>query len=69
MGVSLTFVVSYGGTGLFVWYMLHLAEGELDRARAHARTEYEFDADPEMDPGLDVPMADTQEAAETEEPS
>jgi hypothetical protein len=71
VGVSLTFVVSYGGTGLFVWYMLHLAEGELDRARARATTEfeYEFGPDPEMDPSTEIPGAEPHEPAETEEPS
>lgn len=65
VGVTLTFVVSYAGTGLFVWYMLHLAEGELDRPRP--KPVPEFRAEPEMDSGPGIPMADVQDSAATEE--
>lgn len=67
VGVVLTFVVSYAGTGIFVWYMLHLAEGELGRpkppAGAQEEPEFETAAVPESMPD------EEQIPAETEEPS
>lgn len=31
VGIVLAFFVSYTGTGFFVWYILHVAESELDQ--------------------------------------
>ena len=35
--VALTFFLGYTGAGFFVWYLLHLAEHELDRGKAPGR--------------------------------
>ena len=66
-GVTLTFVVSYAGTGLFVWYLLHLAEDELDHP--HAQPKVMFESAPDWDDPPEVPMADVRDSAETEEQS
>lgn len=34
VGVAATFLVSYAGTGFYVWYILRMAENELDHSAA-----------------------------------
>lgn len=34
IGVAATFLVSYAGTGFYVWYILRMAENELDQPAA-----------------------------------
>ena len=63
-GVALTFVVSYAGTGFFVWYLLHLAEGELGRPKPAAEPESEPDT--EVETGT-VPESGPEEAPEPTE--
>jgi len=45
--------------------MLHLAEGELDKP--HPKPTRESEADPDLDSGPEIPMAEVQETAVTEE--
>jgi len=62
-GVTLTFAVSYAGTGFFVWYMLHLAESELDQPQPHSTSD---EPEPDLDPTA-VPESEPEQAAEIEE--
>ena len=59
-GVALTFIVSYAGTGFFVWYMLHLAEVEL--GHPHLADTHEDELEPEY---MAVPESEPEETPET----
>lgn len=41
VSVAATFLVSYAGTGFFVWYMLRTAENELDQSPSRTSLDHE----------------------------
>jgi len=43
VSVAATFLVSYAGTGFFVWYILRTAENELDHPAARLGHDHELD--------------------------
>jgi len=63
VATATTFLVSYGGTGFFVWYLLRVAETELDtparkRQSGHEVHDYHqesTDGPPEAAPPEDIP--------------
>lgn len=66
-GVALTFFVSYTGIGFFVWYLLHLAETELDKPKKKGSVEPGFDVPQDPVPAADTQADPVQETAEIEE--
>lgn len=73
--VALTFFLGYTGAGFFVWYLLHLAEQELDRGKVSSAPEHLTgqtsgpDAGTAQDSDAPAEPVETQEFQETEEPS
>lgn len=63
VSVATTFLVSYAGTGFYVWYILRMAENELDRAPAKPPGDAGLDGDA----GHDTTQNGGHEPAEFEE--
>jgi len=63
-GVALTFLVSYTGTGFFVWYMLYLSEKERPQPRDQRKSQAIDRVEP---PREAPPAAEVPEQTETEE--
>lgn len=66
-GIALTFFASYTGTGFFVWYMLYLAERELDKSEPAARSQRAHESEAEA-PAETAPAAEATPANESEPP-
>ena len=64
VSVATTFLVSYAGTGFYVWYILRMAENELDRSAAKPPP---GDAGLNGDAGNDMTQNGGNEPAEFEE--
>ena len=59
IGVGLTFVVSYAATGCFVWFLLWVAERELEPEEAPS-AEVHLESEPATASDEAVAAADTQ---------
>lgn len=63
VGVATTFLVSYGGTGFYVWYLLRKAETALDHPADHRHSGLGHD----MPDYHDEPHGGEQDAAQFED--